>query len=144
MLASTIPTCLSYDPAYVYEMAVIMQDGMRRMYEEGEDCFYYITMYNEDYAMPAMPEGEGIQEGILRGIYKFKAAESGKAQAQLFGSGADSERGAARAGDSGGEIQHCRRCVERDQLQRAAARCAATSSAGTGCIPARNRRHPIL
>ena len=88
VLASTVPTCLSYDPAYVYEMAVIIQDGIRRMYEEGEDSFYYITMYNEDYAMPAMPQGEGIQEGILRGIYQFKAAEGGKAQAQLFGSGA--------------------------------------------------------
>ncbi len=88
VLAGTIPTCLTYDPAYAYEMAVVIQDGIRRMYEAGEDCFYYITMYNEAYVMPAMPPGEGIQEGILRGIYKFKAAEGGKAQAQLFGSGA--------------------------------------------------------
>jgi pyruvate dehydrogenase E1 component len=91
VLSGTIPTCLTYDPAYVYEMAVIIQDGMRRMYENSENCFYYITMYNEDYPNPAMPEGEGVQEGILRGIYKFKAAElaSGKtaAQTQLFGSG---------------------------------------------------------
>ncbi len=86
VLASTIPTCVTYDPAYVYEMAVILQDGIRRMYEAGEDCFYYVTMYNEDYAMPAMPEGS--REGILRGIYKFSAAEGGEAQAQLFGSGA--------------------------------------------------------
>ena len=86
-MPSTIPTCISYDPAYVYEMAVIMQDGIRRMYEDGEDAFYYITMYNEDYAMPAMPEGEGVREGILRGIYKFKAAANGPATAQLFGSG---------------------------------------------------------
>ena len=57
VLASTVPTCLSYDPAYVYELAVILQDGIRRMYQEGESVFYYITMYNEDYAMPAMPEG---------------------------------------------------------------------------------------
>ena len=54
---STVPTCATYDPAYVYELAVIVQDGIRRMYQEGEDLFYYITMYNEDYAMPAMPEG---------------------------------------------------------------------------------------
>jgi pyruvate dehydrogenase E1 component len=91
VLSGTIPTCLTYDPAFVYELAVIVQDGMRRMYENSENCFYYITMYNEDYLNPAMPEGEGVQEGILRGIYKFKAAElaSGKtaAQAQLFGSG---------------------------------------------------------
>ncbi|MGA3190118.1 MAG: ADOP family duplicated permease, partial [Bryobacteraceae bacterium] len=80
-----IPTCLTYDPAYVYELAIIVQDGMRRMYEAAEDCFYYITMYNEDYAMPAMPEG--VQEGILRGIYKFRAAGNGPATVQLFGSG---------------------------------------------------------
>jgi pyruvate dehydrogenase E1 component len=87
LLSSTVPTCLTYDPAYVYEMAVIIQDGLRRMYENSENCFYYITMYNEDYANPAMPEGDGVREGILRGLYKFKAAEKGEAQAQLFGSG---------------------------------------------------------
>ena len=85
VLSSTVPTCLTYDPAYVYELAVIVQDGLRRMYERGEDVFYYITMYNEDYAMPAMPEG--VSEGILRGIYRFKAAASGEAAVQLFGSG---------------------------------------------------------
>ena len=87
VLSGTIPTCLTYDPAFVYELAVVIQDGMRRMYEAAEDCFYYITMYNEDYLMPAMPEGEGVREGILRGIYKYKAAAKGAAQAQLFGSG---------------------------------------------------------
>jgi pyruvate dehydrogenase E1 component len=75
---------VSYDPAYVYELAVVIQDGIRRMYEKGEDVFYYITMYNEDYAMPAMPEG--VTEGILRGMYKVKAAE-GEAAVTLFGSG---------------------------------------------------------
>jgi pyruvate dehydrogenase E1 component len=85
VLSSTVPTCASYDPAYVYEVAVIIQDGMRRMYEKGENLFYYITLYNEDYPMPDMPEG--CREGILRGIYKFKGA-SGKATLQLFGSGA--------------------------------------------------------
>ncbi|MDP9039066.1 MAG: pyruvate dehydrogenase (acetyl-transferring), homodimeric type [Acidobacteriota bacterium] len=85
VLASTVPTCISYDPAYVYELAVILQDGIRRMYEAGEDRFFYITMYNEDYVMPAMPEGAA--EGILRGIYKFRAAPAGPATLQLFGSG---------------------------------------------------------
>ena len=84
VLSSTIPTCVTYDPAFVYELAVVVQDGIKRMYEKGEDCFYYITMYNEDYAMPAMPEG--ATEGILRGIYKLKPA-AGEAVAQLFGSG---------------------------------------------------------
>jgi len=85
VLSSTVPTCLTYDPAYVYELAVVIQDGLRRMYEKGEDVFYYITMYNEDYAMPPMPEG--VTEGILRGLYKFKPAPKGEAVAQLFGSG---------------------------------------------------------
>jgi pyruvate dehydrogenase E1 component len=87
VLSGTIPTCITYDPAYVYELAVIVQDGLRRMYQLGEDCYYYITMYNEDYINPAMPEAEGVREGILRGIYKFKASENGPAKAQLFGSG---------------------------------------------------------
>ena len=85
VLASTIPTCVTYDPAFVYELAVVIQDGIRRMYEKGEDVFYYITMYNEDYAMPAMPEGSAA--GILRGMYKLKPATGGEAVAQLFGSG---------------------------------------------------------
>jgi pyruvate dehydrogenase E1 component len=85
ILSSTVPTCHSYDPAYVYEIAVIVQDGMRRMYQEREDRFYYITLYNEDYAMPEMPKG--AEEGILRGIYKLRPAANGKAVLQLFGSG---------------------------------------------------------
>jgi pyruvate dehydrogenase E1 component len=85
VLSSTVPTCITYDPAFVYELAIVVQDGIRRMYEKAEDVFYYITMYNEDYAMPAMPEGSA--EGILRGLYKLKPAFSGEAVAQLFGSG---------------------------------------------------------
>ncbi len=85
VLSSTVPTCHSYDPAYVYEIAVIVQDGMRRMYQQGEDRFYYITLYNEDYVMPEMPKG--AEEGILRGIYKYQPAVIGQAAVQLFGSG---------------------------------------------------------
>jgi pyruvate dehydrogenase E1 component len=87
ILASTVPTCATYDPAYAYELAVIIQDGIRRMYQEMEDRFYYITVYNENYVQPPMPEIEGIREGILRGIYKIKPAENGPAKVQLFGSG---------------------------------------------------------
>ncbi len=85
VLSSTVPTCHSYDPAYVYEIAVIVQDGMRRMYQEGEDRFYYITLYNEDYAMPEIPAD--VDDGILRGIYRCRPAAEGEAQVQLFGSG---------------------------------------------------------
>jgi pyruvate dehydrogenase E1 component len=84
-MSSVYPNCVTYDPAFAYEMAVIIQDGLRRMYEKGEDIYYYITMYNEDYAMPELQKG--VEEGILRGIYKYKAAPAGKATVQLFGSG---------------------------------------------------------
>lgn len=87
ILASTVPTLATYDPAYAYEIAVIIQDGIRRMYQEQQALFYYITLYNENYAQPHMPEG--VQEGILRGIYKFREsqAKSAKTRMQLFGSG---------------------------------------------------------
>ena len=84
VLASTVPTCATYDPAYAYEIAIIVQDGIRRMYQENEDLFYYITIYNEFYPQPPMPEG--CREGVLKGLYKFRAG-NGEAQAQLFGSG---------------------------------------------------------
>lgn len=85
VLASTVPTCAAYDPAFAYEIAVIIQDGLRRMYVEKEDLFYYLTVENENYPQPPMPEG--AREGILKGIYRLKAAEGGKAQLQLFGAG---------------------------------------------------------
>ena len=85
MHSSTVPTCHSYDPAYAYEIAVIIQDGIRRMYQEMEDRFYYLMMYNENYAQPKM--ADGIQDGILRGLYRFQPADGGKAQVHLFGSG---------------------------------------------------------
>jgi len=89
VLALPIPNMKAYDPAYAYEMATIIRDGLKRMYESQETLFYYITMMNEQYEMPAMPEGDGIEEGILRGIYRFRASDSRarKKKAHLFGSG---------------------------------------------------------
>src|SRR6202021_3642286 len=72
VLALPIPTLQAYDPAFAYEIAVIIQDGIRRMYKEGENAFYYITVMNEPYAMPAMP-GD-VKDGILRGMYRFRAS----------------------------------------------------------------------
>jgi pyruvate dehydrogenase E1 component len=72
------PSCVSYDPAYAYELAVIIQDGIRRMYKEQEPIFYYITVMNEQYAMPPMPDG--VKDGILKGMYRLKAGENGKAK----------------------------------------------------------------
>ncbi|MFO1489111.1 MAG: pyruvate dehydrogenase (acetyl-transferring), homodimeric type [Verrucomicrobiota bacterium] len=86
LLASTIPTLIAYDPAFAYEIAVIVADGLRRMFAEGEDVFYYLTLYNENHLMPAMPAG--VEDGILKGLYRFKAgAEGKKIKAHLFGSG---------------------------------------------------------
>src|SRR5205085_11101123 len=75
--ASTVPTCATYAPAYAYELAVIIQDGIRRMYQAMEDCFYYLTVYNENYIQPPMPEG--AREGILKGMHKYRASEKGQA-----------------------------------------------------------------
>jgi len=86
LLAASIPNILAYDPAFAYELAVIVKDGLERMYRKQEDVFYYITLYNENIAHPAMPEG--VEEGIVKGLYRFRLApEKGKDRVQLFGSG---------------------------------------------------------
>lgn len=90
LMATTVPNLVAYDPAYGYELAVIIQDGLRRMYGNDENIFYYLSVYNEAYEMPGMPQGEGVVEGILKGMYKFKSTDSGSGQSvrpQLFGSG---------------------------------------------------------
>ena len=90
VLASTVPTLLTYDPAFAFELAVIIREGIHRMYEKQEDVFYYLTVGNENYAMPAMPRADNVKEGILKGMYKFRASEKKKAKlrVQLLGSGA--------------------------------------------------------
>ena len=87
-LALPVPTCRAYDPAYAYELATIIEDGIHRMYGNGEQGFYYITVMNEQYEMPAMPDG--AREGIIKGLYRLSAANAGKSalRAQLIGSGA--------------------------------------------------------
>jgi pyruvate dehydrogenase E1 component len=84
----SVPNCVSYDPAFAYELGVIIQEGIRRMYKEQESIFYYLTVMNEQYPMPAMPQG--AREGILKGLYRCKPADNGSAKhkAQLLGSGA--------------------------------------------------------
>jgi pyruvate dehydrogenase E1 component len=87
LLSATIPNCVSYDPAYGYEVAVIVQDGLRRMLAEQEDVFYYLTLMNENYRHPAMPEG--AEEGIRRGMYRLVGAQASQAapHVRLLGSG---------------------------------------------------------
>jgi pyruvate dehydrogenase E1 component len=86
ILASTVPTLRSYDPAFAFEIAIIVQDGLRRMYTDGEVCFYYLTVENEMYPMPPMPSG--AEEGIRRGLYRFRAGDPNSGPAvNLFASG---------------------------------------------------------
>jgi pyruvate dehydrogenase E1 component len=86
LTATTVPTLYAYDPAFGYETAVIVCDGMRRMFENGEEILYYLCLYNENYAMPPMPAG--AEDGIIKGLYKFKTGPEGpRHKAQIFGSG---------------------------------------------------------
>lgn len=90
ILASTIPCCRSYDPSFAYELAVIVQEGLKRMLHDQEDVYYYITVMNENYIHPPMPARAGTEEGIIKGLYLFKPASTHdtKQQVQLIGSGA--------------------------------------------------------
>ncbi|MEI8034054.1 MAG: pyruvate dehydrogenase (acetyl-transferring), homodimeric type [Betaproteobacteria bacterium] len=85
VIAATFPNCITYDPTYGYELAIIIQEGMRRMLGQQEDIFYYLTVTNENYPMPAMPEGS--ENGILKGLYRLRAAPSQPLSVQLMGCG---------------------------------------------------------
>jgi len=88
LLASTIPNCRSYDPTYGYELAVIIREGSRRMMEEQENVYYYLTVMNEAYAQPAMPKGKDVEDGIMRGMYLLDSTgKPGELHVQLMGSG---------------------------------------------------------
>ncbi len=96
VLASTVPACQAYDPAFAYEIAAIVRAGLHRMYgERSEDVFYYLTLYNENYPMPAAPARDGVDEEIVRGLYKFQDAPQADLHATLLFSG--SAQGAVRA-----------------------------------------------
>jgi pyruvate dehydrogenase E1 component len=86
LMAQMIPNCVSYDPTYAYEVAVIVQDGLRRMYQEQENCFYYITTLNENYQHPEMPRG--AEEGIIKGMYLLEEGKDSDLKVQLMGCGA--------------------------------------------------------
>ena len=90
LLFSVVPNCLAYDPAFAYEIAVILREGIRRMHDEDEDVFYYLTLGNEAYAHPRLPPGDDVREGILKGMYLVRPAEAapGQPRATLLGSGA--------------------------------------------------------
>jgi len=114
LVATTIPNCRAYDPTYAYELAVIIQDGLRRMYVQNENIFYYISLMNENYAQPALPAG--VESGILRGGYRVRTAGSPAAAAQ--GDKADEGDGAGKAGkaDKAGKAGKGKDSVERVTL----------------------------
>ena len=121
---------------------MIVQDGLRRMYAEGEENFYYLTLYNESYEMPAMPDG--VEEGILKGLYKVKPATKGKKyKAHIFGSG-PILREALRAQEILAEqFDVSGRCLERDELQAAARRCPAHQALEHAPSDGSTEKHPI-
>ena len=118
VLAATIPNCVSYDPAYAYELAVIVHEGLRRMVAEQEDVFYYLTVMNENYRHPPLPEGS--EEGILRGMHRIREIDG--AQVRLLGLRHDPARGRGGRRAAGPGLRDPGRGLERHQLHRAAPR----------------------
>ena len=99
VIANTVPNLVSYDPAFGYELAVIVRDGIRRMYTEQEDIFYYLTVYNENYAMPALPEDDEVIDGILKGAYCYRRSDRQKgAVVHLLSGGAVMQQALEAAG----------------------------------------------
>ena len=135
--AATVPNCVAYDPTYAYELAVIIHDGLRRMYANDESVFYYIAVMNENYVQPALPKG--VEEGILKGMYLLQAGGAGKVRVTLMGSGTILREVHRR----GGNPRQATSAFPRTSTRRPASpSCAARrwkSNAGTGCIPARPR-----
>ena len=134
LLSATIPNCVSYGPTFAHEVAVIVQDGLRRMYAEQEDVFYYLTVMNENYQHPGMPEGreDEVREGIIRGMYLLREGPAAKKDAprvQLLGCRNHPARGDRGRRAAGTALRRDRRRVERAQLHRAA--------------PRRHRRGPL-
>ena len=119
-VASTVPNCVAYDPTYAYELAVIIQDGMRRMYVEQENIFYYITVMNENYVQPAMPAG--VEQGILKGMYLLQIGGARQGARDAARLRHDPARSAGGRGDAREGLRRAGGCVLGDQLQRAAPR----------------------
>ena len=120
LLSSTVPNCISYDPTFAFELAVIVQDGLRRMYAEQEDVFYYITCMNENYAHPAMPKG--VEQGILKGMYLLQIGGRGKVRVNLMGAGTILREVLAAAEILETRLRRSRRCVQCAELLGAAPR----------------------
>ena len=142
----SVPNCMSYDPAFAYELAVIIQDGIRRMYKNQESIFYYLTVMNEQYEMPPMPEG--ARDGILKGLYRFSTAPNrqGQAEGAAPRQRRDSQRGHRRA-EAARKVRRRGRRVERHELPGALSRrprLRALEHAAPGREAARALRDAVL
>ncbi len=125
IIAGTIPNCVSYDPTFAYEVVIIIREGMRRMYQEQEDVYYYITLMNENYPHPGLTDaGPGAEEGILKGLYLLKDGGKGRRGPARAADGQRHHpaRGDRRGRAAEGRLQRHGRHLERDQLQRIAPR----------------------
>ena len=142
--AIAFPTVRAYDPAFAYEVVVIIMEGLKRMYQDGEECIYYLMSENEPYDHPEMPEG--CEEGIVKGMYKFRSrdVEDATSSRAVVRQRRDPELRACRPRVAGREIQHRQRRLERHQLHATASRCRRSASAGTCCIRPRQPRKSYL
>ena len=144
VLSSTIPNCVSYDPTYGYEVAVIVREGLRRMVAEQEDVFYYLTLMNENYPHPAMPEG--AEEGILRGIHRIAGSGDGRGPAARLGHDPARGRGGGEAAgrrlrDRGGRLQ--RHELHRAGARRDGGRALVAAASGRGRARGVRHRRPL-
>ena len=147
MLASTVPAVQAYDPAFAYEVGAIVQAGMNRMYGGGPpeetDVFYYLTLYNENYEMPPMPDTPGLAEAIVEGLYQLADAPDGTTiPATILFSGIGAHRRSRSRGRARRALRRRRRAVVGHVVQGAARGGARRPSAGTGCTRRRSRASP--
>ena len=139
ILALPVPNLKAYDPAYAYELAVIIEDGIRRMYRDGESIFYYITVMNENYAMPPMP-GD-VREGILRGMYRYRGASNPEMQscARSFSVAVQSSTKRSKRRKSSRKNSASPLMCGASPATRNSTWTATKPTAGIGCIPQRRR-----
>ena len=147
LISATIPNCVSYDPTYAHEVAVIVQDGLRRMFTEQEDVFYYLTLMNENYPHPGLPEDrrDEVIEGIKRGMYLLRSTRARHGtgpRVQLLGSGTILREVEAAAELLATRLRRRRGRVELPELHRAGPRRPWTSTGGTCCTPAASGAPP--
>ena len=140
LVMTAIPNCVAYDPTYAYELAVIIQDGLRRMYQEQESVFYYITCMNENYAHPAMPAG--VEQGILRGMYLREERRQGQGAGHAVRLRHDPARSARRGGAAREGLRRTGRRILGHELLGVAAQRAWMSSAGICCTRRKPRAYP--